>query len=89
MTPVARSDIRNREKAALRGEPTAQFDLGLMYSTGQGVPVDMITAHKWFNIAAMAGFREARELRSELARDMTPREIAEAQRLAREWYLSH
>ncbi|MCW5750373.1 MAG: SEL1-like repeat protein [Alphaproteobacteria bacterium] len=59
--------------------------LGLDYSTGRGVPVDLVEAHKWLNLAAMDGNEEARRLRAEIARDMTAEEIADAQRRAREW----
>ncbi|MEN3976921.1 hypothetical protein [Emcibacter sp. SYSU 3D8] len=65
------------------------FELGLAYATGHGEPVDYIRAHKWFNIAAMLGDARAREERADLAEVMSPAEIAEAQRLAREWVLSH
>lgn len=61
------------------------FSLGLDYSTGRGVPVDLVEAHKWLNLAAMVGSEEARLLRAEIARDMSPDEIADAQRRAREW----
>src|SRR2546430_93598 len=71
------------------GEPDALFNLGLMYSTGDGAPLDYITAHKWFNLAAMAGSEEARAVRAEIARDMSPTEIAEAQRQARDWQRGH
>ncbi len=50
---------------------------------------DLITAHKWFNLAAMMGNPEARTYRAELAREMTSDEVAEAQRLAREYLSSH
>lgn len=64
----------------------AEFvSLGLDYSTGRGVPVDLVEAHKWLNLAAMDGNEEARRLRAEIARDMTAEEIADAQRRAREW----
>jgi TPR repeat protein len=65
------------------------FELGLAYATGAGEPVDYVRAHKWFNIAAMLGDQRAREERADLAEVMSPAEIAEAQRLAREWVLSH
>lgn len=71
------------------GDPEAQYELGLAYSTGDGVPVDLIEAHKWFNLAAMAGDEAAKSWRHELAGDMTRAEIAEAQRQAREWITSH
>lgn len=66
----------------------ACFQLGIGYSTGKGAPYDLVLAHKWFNAAAMQGSKEAAGWRSELAREMTPAQVAEAQRLAREWFLS-
>jgi TPR repeat protein len=59
------------------------FRLGLMYSTGETVPADMVVAHKWFNIAAMRGSREAVNHRCEIASEMSSTEIAAAQRAAR------
>jgi len=61
------------------------FRLGMMYSTGADVPTDYVSAHKWFNIAATQGNAEAVRLRSEIAVQMTPVEIAKAQRAARDW----
>jgi uncharacterized protein len=71
------------------GKPDDQFRVGLMYSVGNGVPLDLVIAHKWFNLAAMSGNDEARANRAEIAMDMSPDEISEAQKLAREWVLSH
>jgi len=67
----------------------ALYNLGLLYSTGQGVSLDYVQAHKWFNLAAMRGNESARHCRAELAREMTPEEIAAAQREAREWLSTH
>lgn len=50
---------------------------------------DLVTAHKWFNLAAMLGHAEARLYRAELAQEMTTEEVAEAQRQAREYLSSH
>ncbi len=50
---------------------------------------DLVTAHKWFNLAAMLGNAEARTYRAELAQEMTSEEVAEAQRLAREFLATH
>lgn len=64
----------------------ACFDLGVAYSCGTGgMPVDMIEAHKWFNLAALRGNEEGQAMRAEIAEEMTAREIAEAQRQARAW----
>ena len=60
------------------------YDLGVAYSTGSGgTGIDLVEAHKWFNLAAVAGFLPGQIARSEIASDMTAREIAEAQRQAR------
>ncbi|MHB8530366.1 MAG: sel1 repeat family protein [Caulobacteraceae bacterium] len=62
------------------------FRLGLLYSTGQGgAPMDYVSAHMLFNLAAMRGSDEAKLYRKELSGEMDPADIAEAQRAAREW----
>jgi hypothetical protein len=61
------------------------FRLGMMYSTGAEVPTDYVSAHKWFNLAAMRGNAEAIRLRREIATQMSEAEIAQAQRAARDW----
>src|ERR1700759_5114364 len=61
------------------------FELGMMYSVGRDVPVDLISAHKWFNLAAVKGNTEAIRLRREVADQMSDAEIAVAQRAARDW----
>jgi TPR repeat protein len=71
--------------AADQGHATAQYDLGIMYDKGQGVPQDYIRAHMWFNLAGSKGLALAIEGRDMVAKKMTPGQIAEAQRLAREW----
>jgi len=76
------------ETDAKSGRPDAMYNLGLAYSTGQGVGVDYIAAHKWFNLAAMKGVDEARSWRAQLSREMSAGQIAEAQRQAREWLAS-
>lgn len=73
------------EMAAKQGRPDALYNLGLAYSTGQGVGVDFVAAHKWFNLAAMRGVDAAKSWRASIAREMNNAQIAEAQRLAREW----
>jgi len=65
------------------------FDLGMMYATGRDCDVDIVAAHKWFNIAAIKGADRAATLRSELACAMTKPEIARALREAREWMTVH
>ncbi len=79
-----------RRLAAEQGDAGAQYALGVMYANGRGVPQDHVRAHMWANLAAAQGqdedHRETRELIAEM---MTPAQIAEAQKLAREWLAEH
>lgn len=64
----------------------ALFKLGLAYSSGQdGCPLDRVSAHMIFNLAALKGSIEAREYRKEMSAEMCSEELAEAQRAARRW----
>jgi uncharacterized protein len=76
-------------KAAELGNDEAQNNLGFMYERGRGVVQDYIQAHKWFNIAGAIGFEKSRKSRDSVAKKMTPAQIAEAQKLAREWMAAH
>ncbi len=72
--------------AAAQGDISAYYDLGVAYSTGShGVDCDLVEAHKWFNLAAVSGHCEAQMCRADISDEMTAREIAEAQRRARQW----
>lgn len=78
--------VANCLAAAAQGDISAYFDLGIAYSTGShGAECDLIEAHKWFNLAAVAGLDEAANCRADISEEMTAREIAEAQRRARQW----
>jgi TPR repeat protein len=82
----ARFGIDSRLADAARGDMDACYDLGMVYSSGAaGIGVNLIEAHKWFNLAAVAGSEAAQACRSEIAVDMTSREIAQAQKAARAW----
>jgi uncharacterized protein len=81
-------------RAADQGFIVAQFALGEMYALGQGVPEDAVLAHKWFNLSAAQAARitganklthRAAEMRDALERTMSPAQIEEAQKLARQW----
>lgn len=62
------------------------FRIGMMYSTGQGgAPLDLVSAHMMFNLAAMKGSVEASVYRRELSQEMEREDVAEAQRAARRW----
>jgi TPR repeat protein len=73
------------EKAAALRFAKAQYSLGLVYSNGRGVPEDKVQAHKWYNLAGANGSEAGANFRDRLATRMTPAQIDEAQRLAREW----
>ena len=83
---TAQQVIENRLTGAMRGEPSAYFDLGIIFATGSDeMDVDLIQAHKWFNLAALGGNDEARQCRAEIAEEMNYEQIAQAQRQARSW----
>jgi len=78
--------LESRMRDAASGKPDALYDLGVAYSSGAGgVGLDLIEAHKWFNLAALSGDRRGQQCRAEIADEMSAREIAEAQRSARAW----
>ena len=82
----ARFLVESRLHDAARGDAKACFDLGIVYSSGaEGIDVDLVEAHKWFNIAAVSGSERAQECRAEISEEMTAREIIEAQKAARAW----
>ena len=77
-------------KAANRNYPPSLFSMGELYERGLGVPQDYVQAHMWFSLRAAslpAGELQDAALaaRDEIASKMTPAQIAEAQKLAREW----
>lgn len=78
--------IESRMSDALDGDAEAFFDLGLAYSSGgEGAELDLVQAHKWFNLAAMAGDERGLQYRAEVSECMSASEVAEAQRQARAW----
>jgi uncharacterized protein len=85
---MARFEILDSDAAPLGEGPAAGdmlFELGMMYSVGRDMPIDLIAAHKWFNLAAVKGNVEAIRLRREIASQMSDVDIAAAQRAARDW----
>ncbi len=70
---------------AERGDANAQYNLGVFYDNGLGVPRDKVRAYMWFNLSAAQGRESAAAFRDLIARSLTPAQIAEAQKLAREW----
>jgi uncharacterized protein len=71
------------------GDAASCYDYGMIHSAGAGVPVDLVEAHKWFNIAAMCGHPDGARLRREIAEQMSDGEIGRAQRAARDWLKQH
>ena len=66
----------------------ALYDLGIACASGRSAPADLVSAHKWFNLAAMKGVNEARKWRAQISSEMSAEQIAEAQRQARKWLVS-
>ena len=76
----------SRLRDAARGNVNAYYELGMVYSSGaEGADIDLIEAHKWFNLAAIAGNVRAQECRAEIADEMSARDIIAAQKAARAW----
>ena len=89
---MARMDMALADRAEIAAgtnNASALLELGIKYSTGREVAQDLVSAHKCFNLAALQGLKEAREYRQEIASEMSPEEIAEAQRQARDWLSMH
>lgn len=80
-----REAFRLLSLAAEQGLGSAQTMLGIMYTKETGIPQDYVQAHKWLNLAAASGDEGARKIRDEIAKKMTPQQINQAQRLARDW----
>jgi hypothetical protein len=69
--------------------PDVLFERGLYWASGRSGVVNLVAAHKWFNLAALKGRRDAVDMRREVAEQMSEAEIATAQREARAWIASH
>jgi TPR repeat protein len=74
--------------AAGSASAEALYELGIACASGRSAPADLVSAHKWFNLAAMKGHAEATRMRREIAAEMTDAEIGQAQRAARDWLKS-
>lgn len=83
------STLGSNDLAMQAGHSNTLFELGMMYCTGRDVEYDLVTAHKWFNLAALRGNRRAMEYRREIAAEMSKSELRAAQREAREWLNRH
>ena len=65
------------------------FERGLCWASGRSGVVNLVAAHKWFNLAALKGRADAISMRQEVAAMMSDAEIATAQREARAWMSAH
>ena len=84
-TALREEPVQAEARRGNSDEGDSLFDLGLMYCLGRNVPKDLVLAHKWFNLAAMRGCEAARQYRSDVAREMSAADVAEAQKQARAW----
>lgn len=87
---MARIEMAQAHQAPMDGRDTdTLYELGMRHAADTSMSADRIEAHKWFNIAAMHGNEMALRLRREIAEEMSPAEIAAAQRAARQWITLH
>ena len=84
-----KDSVRWYRLAAQQGDPIAQNNLSAMYLNGQGVSQDYVRAHMWSNIVAVSGVKQSIEYRDKIASRMTPQQIEQAQRMARECMASN
>ena len=77
--------VRLFRALADQGDSQAQYNLGIIYANGRGVPQSYVLAHMWLNLSAAQGDADADAARDELAKSMSAAQIAEAQKMASEW----
>ena len=81
--------LKEWKPLAEQGNAFAQNNLGFMYDNGWGVPKDYVLAYMWFNLSATNGDKIGQKNRDIVEKRMTPSQIEDAQRLAREWLKKH
>ena len=86
---MARNNATDSYDNPAQAPDEAFFELGLMCSVGCSTPPDLVSAHKWFNLAAMLGNKDAIRMRVEVASEMSQSDIEAAQREARIWLTRH
>ncbi|WP_291843689.1 hypothetical protein [Bradyrhizobium sp.] len=82
-------DLDNATPVEATAIPDVLFERGLYWASGRSGVVNLVAAHKWFNLAALKGRADAISLRREVAEMMSEAEIAAAQREARAWMTAH
>lgn len=88
---MARIELENADMAGLGAGTNADiiFEMGLAFASGRNGEMDLVSAHKWLNIAAIKGSARAAAMRTEIAQTMTKPELASALRQARQWMTEH
>ena len=88
---MARLDMENADFGGMPAPVNADIlvEMGLVAAGGRDGSLDLVAAHKWFNIAAVRGAPRAAALRAEIAECMSKPELARALREAREWMTRH
>jgi len=81
--------VRWYRLAADQGYAAAQYNLGLSFANGEGVPENNVAAYMWWDLAAAQGEWSAKQNKEEIKAQMTPEQIAEAQKLSAEWTEKH
>jgi hypothetical protein len=81
--------VRWYRMAAEQGQSDAQTSLGLRYRLGNGVPEDLVISYMWYDLSAAQGSGVAQRSRDVIEERLTPEQVAEAQRLSREWTETH
>ena len=76
------------KRAAEQGYALAQYELGLIYRTGYGLAMDPVKSYMWLNLAAAAGIQQAVAARDEVMRSLNSNQLAQAQKISREWLAS-
>ena len=79
------SELIGQELHGEPGDAASCFERGIIYSGGREVEIDLVEAHKWFNIAAARGHAAGAQMRREIAEQMSDADIGRAQRAARDW----
>jgi hypothetical protein len=82
-------DLDGAMPVAATAIPDTLFERGLYWASGRSGVVNLVAAHKWFNLAALKGRSDAIAWRREVAEMMSDAEIAAAQREARAWMTAH
>ena len=81
--------VREWQPLAEKGHAKAQFNLAMLYAKGEGVPHNDVLGYMWFDLSLTHGYKRAREGMAAVSNVLTPAEIAEGQKLAREWRAKH